>query len=114
MGEKGNSKGEVASVSMIMNLNLQLTGVVRRGQLQEETEIWVMGGTQGSMWVCLAVTHMPWRYGAWGGCLFWLGRNLSGAIVTSTHPQNFHPKPFVSTRDAGTVDGVESEGMANQ
>ena len=57
LGGKGDSKGEVGSLFMIMNLNLQLTGVEMRWQLQKETETWARGGTQVSMWVCLAVTH---------------------------------------------------------
>ena len=84
-----------------------------QGHLQDKAETWDKGGTQESMGVSLAMIQ---ALGIWNlkGHFLWSGRNPSGAIGTPTHPHNFDPTCILTTNNAGTGNGAETEGMVNQ
>ena len=59
-GDSGSGVGKVRKdgyISMKINGKLQLMGLGRWVNLQDETETWDKVSAQESMWVALAVTH---------------------------------------------------------
>ena len=71
---------------------------------------WDKGGTKNDLAVTLNIGDMDPVEGT-----FLIQAEMpSRAIETPTNSQNFQPKMYPSTRNAGMEDGAETEGMANQ
>ena len=81
---------------------------------ERDRETWDKGGTQESNRVFLAVTHysMDIEPEETSSCSQ-AGTPMEPYGYQSTH-KTINPKLILSTRNAGTGDGAETEGMANQ
>ena len=75
------------------------------------TETWDKGGTQESMGVTLAVTDYirDMEPEETTSC-----RQAQTPVEFQSTHKTYNPKCILSTRNAGMVDGAETEGKANQ